>query len=421
VPAIPIDNIAPPLYRAGMMDNGPVSLTVARALRVAATAQREGQAEKARGIYTQILANDPDNGDALHLMGLLTFDQEGPEAAEPLLRRAAEKHPNIPAFKASLGKALHYLGRTEEAIHHAATALAAAPGNSTIRAIANAITRVEPSLELLRLPEPIEPIQAEPEAAALETLVIGVATGYPAAALRPFVLSLREHYAGPVHLFVDETDEIAALLASHAIDWSPITAGNTHPVIHRFSLYRDLIEGVGPGARIMLTDVADVIFQGDPFAFSVKSPVVCVLEDASMSIGTCPWNREWMATHFGQNMLKRLSAHRISCVGTLLGGRAGLIDYLTQFCLLAGSLPVDGVYGLDTAIHNVLLHHRTVAGTTALENGWPIATVQHMSEPSIGVEDGGIVLADGRSPLVVHQYNRRAPMIDLVNRSYLAI
>jgi hypothetical protein len=413
-----IDIAAPPLYPAGMTDNGSASLTVGQALRLAAAAQRDGRGDKAASIYTQILANDPDNGDALHLMGLLEAARGRPRQAEPLLRRAVEKFPEIPAFKASLAKALHDLGRIDEGIGHAAAALAAAPNDKGVRDVVNRVLRVEPSIDMLQLPPRPEPAQAEPAPPAGETLVAGVATGYAVAALRPFVLSLREHYGGPVHLFVDETEAITALLEQHGIDWSPMTTGASHPVIHRFSLYRDLIGGLGNRTRVLLTDVADVIFQGNPFGFSVEAPLVGALEDASMTIGSCPWNKDWIGAHFGRAMLERLAAHPISCVGTILGDRAGLTDYLTQFCLLAGSLPVDGIYGLDTAIHNVLIHHRTIAGTAVLENGWPIATVQHMPEPSIGIVDKAIALSDGRRPLLVHQYNRRASMIELVNGHY---
>ena len=402
-----------------MTESRSATLTIARALRIASNAQRDGQSGKAAAIYAQILASDPDNGDALHLMGHIEIDRARPDMAEPLLRRAAEKHPEIAAFKASLGKALHRLGRTDEAIGQAALALASSPNDPGIREVVNHVMRIEPTVDLLRLPDIPDPIRAEPAAVGTrKTLVIGIATGYPAAALRPFVLSLREHYGGPVHLVVDETAEIAALLDGHGIDWSPMTAGASHPVIHRFKLYRDLVESVDDGTRILLTDVFDVVFQGNPFEFSPAGPVVAVLEDATTTIGACPWNSDWMRTHFGPRMLERLADHQTSCAGTLLGDRAGLIDYLTQFCLLAGTLPVDGVYGLDMAIHGVLIHHQTVAGTMLLEHGWPIATVQPMPESSIGVVNGKIVLSDGRCPLVVHQYNRRAPMIELVRRYY---
>jgi hypothetical protein len=404
-----------------MTDNGSVSLTVPQALRLAAAAQRDGRGDEAGAIYAQILATDPDNGDALHLLGILEIDRGHPDRAESLLRAAVEKFPEVPAFQATFGKFLHSLGQIEEGIGHAALALASAPGDPRIREVVNLLLRVEPSIDLLRLPAPLQPAPTTVAEAPKQTLVIGVATGYKAAALRPFVLSLREFYQGPVHLFVDETEEIAALLAEQRIDWSPMTTGASHPVIHRFGLYRDLIEGVDDETRVLLTDVSDVIFQGNPFGFSHTESLVGVLEDLSMTIGACPWNSEWVRIHFGVKMLERLADLRISCIGTIFGNRAGLLDYLTQFCLLAGSLPVEGIYGLDTAVHNVLIHHRTVSGTAVLENGWPIATIQHMAEESIGIVDGKIMLRDGQCPLVVHQYNRRAPMIEMVSRRYGAV
>lgn len=401
-----------------MTDDGSTTLTLEQALRLAVEAHRGGQRDRAAAIYGQILAQAPDNGDALHLLGLLEMDRGRDDEAERLLRRAVELNPETPAFKASLGKALYLAGRTEEGLVHASRALADDPRNPGIREVAYRLLRPEPSLELLRLPGPLEPVQATAAPAAEKRMVIGLATGYPAAALLPFVLSLRAHYDGPVHLIVDRDDETAAFLDAQRIDWSLATPGTAHPVLRRFALYRDLIASVDGQTRLLLTDVSDVIFQGDPFGFSCDAPLACVLEDASMTLGTCPWNSDWLRTDFGNAMLDRLSDRRISCIGTIFGYRDALAHYLTQFCLMAASLPVPGIYGLDTAIHNVLLHHGTVAGMIALENGWPVATVQHMAEHSIVVDDDGIRLADHRHPLVVHQYNRRAAMIALVERRY---
>lgn len=408
-----------------MTDDAPRTLTIQQALQIALAAQREGNHERAASIHAQILTQDPDNGDALHLGGTLEIDRGNLDEAERKLRRAVDLHPGIAAFKASLARALHRMGRAEEALGYAARALADDPGNQGIREVANHILRVEPTVDLLGPPRPLRAMHARPAPPPVseDCLVIGLATGYPAAALRPFVDSLRAHYQGPVHLFVDDDAEIRAFLSARGVAASLAEAGGAHPVISRFAAYRGLVETLTPRTRVLLTDVSDVIFQGNPFAFSVNEAAggpgfIAVLEDASQSLGTCPWNSEWLRAHFGTRMLDRLARGRISCIGTIFGDRNGLREYLNQFLLLAASLPVPGVYGLDTAIHNVILHHATVSTPAALENGWPVATVQHMPESAIVVKDTEIQLADGRRPLVVHQYNRRGPMLALVAERY---
>jgi len=407
-----------------MTDDAPKTLTVQQALQIALTAQREGHREQAAAIHARILAQDPDNGDALHLSGTLEIDRGNLVEAERLLRRAVELHPDIAPFKASLARALHRLGHAEEALGYVGRALAEEPANQGIREVASHILRNEPAIDLLRPPSPLQRVHARPAPASEDCLVVGLATGYPAAALRPFVLSLREHYQGPVHLFVDDNAETLAFLSAHGVSTSLAQdAGATHPVISRFASYRALVESLAPRTRVLLTDVSDVIFQGNPFAFSAGEAsgdpgFIAVLEDGSQSLGSCPWNSAWLRAHFGTRMLERLAKGRISCIGTIFGDRDGLREYLSQFCLLAATLPVPGDYGLDTAIHNVLLHHGMVRATAVLENGWPVATVQHMSESAIVVKDTEIQLADGRRPLIVHQYNRRAPMLAHVAGCY---
>ncbi len=409
-----------------MTDDGSKTLTIEQALRIALAAQREGRVEQAASIHAQILARDPENGDALHLLGTLEIDRGNLAEAERLLRRVVACYPSVSAFRASLAKALHRLGRADEAIGHAAQALAGDPGNPGIREVANQILRVEPSLELLRLPSSIQPVEARPAPAPDDSLVLGLATGYRTAALKPFVRSLREHYQGPVHLIVDNDAETLAFLAGHDISTGLAKDRAAHPVINRFAEYRDFIETIDEGTRILLTDVSDVVFQGNPFAFSVRGNgragaepgFIAVLEDVSQSLGSCPWNSDWLRVHFGTRMLQRLGDRRISCIGTIFGDRDGLLDYLNRFCLLAASLPVPGVYGLDTAIHNVLLHHEMTRESVALENGWPVATVQHMTESAIAVRGEKIRLEDERLPLVVHQYNRRAAMLAHVERRH---
>jgi hypothetical protein len=138
-----------------------------------------------------------------------------------------------------------------------------------------------------------------------------------------------------------------------------------------------------------------------------------------MTIGTCPWNRDWMAASFAPGVAAALFDREISCIGTLLGDRDGLAGYLNLFRFLSTTLPVPPRYGLDQAIHNVILHFGLIADMAAVENGWPVATIQHIPVSAVGMDTAGIIrLADGRAPVIVHQYNRRADMTEAVRRAY---
>ena len=78
--------------------------------------QQQGHFEQAEAIYTCILKNNPRNGDALHLLGLLYSNQQAWDQAESYLSQAIAVQPN-PLFYDSLGVVLEAQGKWLEAIH----------------------------------------------------------------------------------------------------------------------------------------------------------------------------------------------------------------------------------------------------------------------------------------------------------------
>jgi predicted TPR repeat methyltransferase len=86
-----------------------------------------GQLEAAEPLYRAALALQPHNGDALHLLGVLRYQQRDPAAAVPLIEAALEIIPgNIFAWT-GLGLALMRLGRFSEALETFDRALAIKP------------------------------------------------------------------------------------------------------------------------------------------------------------------------------------------------------------------------------------------------------------------------------------------------------
>ena len=97
--------------------------------------------------------------------------------------------------------------------------------------------------------------------------VMGFATGYPAAALEPFVRSLRDRFDGEIILAVDDNPDIRAFLDAYQVtavtpvqppEWSP------HPVMERFAAYDAWIRSRPWLTQVLLTDVRDVIFRATP-------------------------------------------------------------------------------------------------------------------------------------------------------------
>jgi protein O-GlcNAc transferase len=91
----------------------------------AMTLHQAGRIAEALVLYRSILEHEPDHADSLHLLGLITVEQDDPEAGIALIRRAMAIQPGFAPHYNSLGHAYRRLGRVEEAIgaYHAAVEL----------------------------------------------------------------------------------------------------------------------------------------------------------------------------------------------------------------------------------------------------------------------------------------------------------
>ncbi len=86
------------------------------ALAAAIRHHRLGQLQQAEVLYRQVLAAQPDNPDALHLLGAIAYRFGRHDAAVDLIRRAVVLAPGNAEAHNSLGSALQALDRQEEAI-----------------------------------------------------------------------------------------------------------------------------------------------------------------------------------------------------------------------------------------------------------------------------------------------------------------
>jgi tetratricopeptide (TPR) repeat protein len=91
-------------------------LTTALLLERGVASHRQGRISEAAAAYRELLSAEPDNADALHLLGV-ALAQGGPSAeAVDLIRAAIRQHPGSPMAHFNLGKALYALERHEEAL-----------------------------------------------------------------------------------------------------------------------------------------------------------------------------------------------------------------------------------------------------------------------------------------------------------------
>ena len=102
------------------------------ALAEAMTLHRAGRLREAAARYRGILARHRDDADSLHLLGLITAEQDDPQAGIALIRRAMALKPGFAPHHNSLGLAYRRLGRLENAVREYEAAAALRPGSAEI-------------------------------------------------------------------------------------------------------------------------------------------------------------------------------------------------------------------------------------------------------------------------------------------------
>jgi predicted TPR repeat methyltransferase len=95
----------------------------------AVAAHQAGKYNEARTLYEKLLDCDPENPDALYLLGGIYYQNKNPRLAAELITRAIQSAPDRDYFYNHLGLALKAMGNTDDAMDAFHTALAINPEN----------------------------------------------------------------------------------------------------------------------------------------------------------------------------------------------------------------------------------------------------------------------------------------------------
>ena len=219
--------------------------------------------------------------------------------------------------------------------------------------------------------------------------------------------------------------------------------------LERFALFSSLLDASGEGALhnipddawVIITDIRDVVLQGDPFAMARArwpNKVVFGEEDGRLTIGTCPFNSAWVLYLFGEAGLDKMGDDRVSCSGVTLGHIAPLRRYLSAMQQLADEVVAQsGGYGSirrgsDQGIHNCIVRGKCAATTTDFDAERDAAfspnrgsdsivfTMAWVPWDDIAVDPFGIVKARGESsaPPILHQFDRHVSIERMINAMY---
>lgn len=158
--------------------------------------------------------------------------------------------------------------------------------------------------------------------------------------------------------------------------------------------------------RVLLTDVRDVVFQGNPFEGDLPGPVCSFEEHPDTPLVRQDWNRWWVEGLYGDAVLEEVGKETILCSGVTLGTSSGVLDYLDTMRHEL-RLRID-LNGFDQGVHNVLARRGRLPGLRTVR--WNQGPVMHLGiapRDAIDTSEEGLVLtADGTPAAVVHQYDR---------------
>jgi tetratricopeptide (TPR) repeat protein len=104
---------------------------------------RAGRMAEAEALFRQVLTQQSDQADALHLVGCIASKSGRPEEAADFMRRAIQADPTKPTYHVNLGAVLLGMGKKEEAIPSFRAALAIRPDDlHTYYLLGNALCSV---------------------------------------------------------------------------------------------------------------------------------------------------------------------------------------------------------------------------------------------------------------------------------------
>lgn len=282
----------------------------------------------------------------------------------------------------------------------------------------------------------------------MKDLILAASLGYTYEQLYPFLRSLKDSgFDGEIVLFVGSTSissmnrlrEQGITLRSfyypfrHAHKmrnplhrWWPLAqrflSGSDARALARWSLpfhnlsslryllyYRFLLSRPDTYRHIFLTDLRDVIFQGNPLSHGEKGRLRFYVEEPPNTIGSCPNNSRWIREYFGEETLQSLATRPIICSGTTLGDYEAILTYLEKFILTLHQSRSLMRVGVDQGIHNYLAYTELQSLVTLCPNRTAeVLTMGLMPREENFARNsaGQLIDGNGNPYAVLHQFDR---------------
>lgn len=139
-------------------------ITLAQAIELALQHHRAGRLDEAEVAYKNILAQAPNNPDAIHLLGVIASQKGRHDLAIDMIQRAIAMNPQSAEFHFNLGGIYRAAGKLEESLAQIRLALQLKPefpgGHAILGLTLSEIGRFDEAIEALNKALEIEPNRA---------------------------------------------------------------------------------------------------------------------------------------------------------------------------------------------------------------------------------------------------------------------
>lgn len=177
-----------------------------------------------------------------------------------------------------------------------------------------------------------------------------------------------------------------------------------------------LRENISVYQNVLIADVRDVFFQGDPFAQPMQK--VQGFEESGVIGQETYCNVPWIKELFGPNALDTFSDKKIICAGTIMGPVPKVIDFLAAFEKMFFKADSIITCGSDQGIYNYFIRtQKPDIEINPYEND-RVLTVSNSIDYSPAIKNNQILAQNGKVIPVIHQYDRSKEINSVVEQKF---
>ena len=188
----------------------------------------------------------------------------------------------------------------------------------------------------------------------------------------------------------------------------------------RFKMIEDhLAEHRGEYDQVLMSDMRDVIIQGDPFKpyAEYDSYLAYSTESHRLAVGDKS-NKAWVLRDHGAEALQQIKGKYVICAGLLLGTADAMEIAMHELNKYIGRDEFNN-YGADQGTLNYLIYTNKMPVRNLIDSDVSTGYICSIIWNNTEIVDDKILSVGGKTiPAAVHEYNRHPRQYALANRIY---